>query len=261
MTEDLSVVQESLSLLLNSLLSSLSSSSVSGSSGLSLLLQRLLTSSLSLSLDDVLNQSSLVLEGVTLGRQVQAVVQVLVDLASISVLSQQSSQDSQSSHPDNLRGHTSILGTLSLTVTHVSTSSLGLGVSSSSRSGVDGHRLLHDGTVTVQLSDGLTRVGRSQLGGLVRVQPDLSLTNTDDTGSESLLSSKISPAKLVCERLDDACVLFCVKRIVDLRVGFLGYWRKSWGNIPGFELEANQIKRRMVFAGRHAPIDNWNTNN
>lgn len=193
MEGNLSVVQESLSLLLDSLLSSLSSSSVSGSSGLGLLLQRLLTGSLSLSLDDVLNQSSLVLEGVTLSSHVQVVVQVLVDLASISVLGQQSSQDSQSSHPNNLGWHTSVLGTLSLTVTHVSTSSLGLSVSSSSRSGVDGHWLLDNGTVTVQLSDGLTGVSRSQLGGLVRVQPNLSLTNTDDTGSESLLSSKISP--------------------------------------------------------------------
>lgn len=201
----LSVVQESLSLLLDSLLSSLSGSSVSRSSGLGLLLQRLLTGSLSLSLDDVLNQSSLVLEGVTLGSHVQVVVQVLVDLASISVLSQQSSQDSQSSHPNNLRRHTGVSGTLSLTVTHVSTSLLGLGVSSSSRSGVDGDRLLDDGTVTVQLSDSLTRVGRSQLGGLVRVQPHLSLTNTDDTGSESLLSSKVSPEQLVLIRL---CLLY-----------------------------------------------------
>lgn len=193
---NLSLVQESLSLLLDSLLSSLSSSSVSQSSSFGLLLQRLLTSSLSLGLDNVLNQRSLVLEGVTLSRQVKAVVQVLVNLASVSVLSQQSSQDSQSSHPQNLRWHTSVLGTLSLTVTHVSTVSLGLGMSSSSGSRVGGDRLLDDGTVTVQLSDSLTRVSRSQLGGFVRVQPDLSLTNTDNTGSESLLSSKVSPEKV-----------------------------------------------------------------
>lgn len=191
--ENLSLVQESLSLLLNSLLSSLSSSSVSQSSGLSLLLQRLLTSSLGLSLDDVLDQSSLVLESVTLGRQVQAVVQVLVNLASVSVLGQQSSQDSQSSHPHNLGWHTSVGGTLSLTVTHVSTRSLGLGVSSSSRSRVDGHWLLDNGTVTVQLSDSLTGVGRGQFSGLIWVQPNFSLTNTDNTGGKSLLSSKVSP--------------------------------------------------------------------
>lgn len=205
--KNLSVVQESLSLLLDSLLSSLSGSSVSQSSGLGLLLQRLLTGSLSLGLDDVLNQSSLVLEGVTLGRQVQAVVQVLVDLASLSVLGQQSSQHSQSSHPHNLRWHTGVLGTLSLTVTHVSTGSLGLGVSSSAGSGVDGHWLLDNGTVTVQLSDGSTGVGRGQLGGLVRVQPHLSLTNTDDTGSESLLSSEVSPGMLVA--VDDMGLQFC----------------------------------------------------
>lgn len=133
------------------------------------------------------------LEGVTLGRQVQLVVQVLVDLTGVSVFSQQSSQDSQSSHPDDLGGHTSVSGTLSLTVTHVSTVTLGLSMSSSSGSRVDGDRLLDDGTVTVQLSDGQTRVSSGQLGGLVRVQPDLSLTNANDAGCKSLLSSKISP--------------------------------------------------------------------
>lgn len=191
--EGLSLRQESLSLLLDSLGSSLSSSLVSRSSSLGLLLQGLLTGSLSLGLDDVLDQRSLVLEGVTLGSQVQRVVQVLVDLAGVSVLGQQSSQHSQSSHPQNLGRHTGVLGTLSLTVAHVSTVSLGLGQRSGSGSRVDGHRLLHNGTVSVQLSDGLTGVGAGQLGGLVRVQPDLSLTNTDDGCGESLLSSEVSP--------------------------------------------------------------------
>lgn len=191
------LLKKSVSLLLDSLGSSLSGSSVSESSGLGLLLQRLLTSSLSLSLDDVLDQSSLVLEGVTLGSQVQVVVQVLVNLAGVSVFSQQSSQNSQSSHPKDLGRHTGVSSTLSLTVTHVSTVTLGLGMSSSSRSGVNGHWLLNDGTVTVQLSDGLTRVSSGQLGGLVRVQPDLSLTNANDAGCKSLLSSKISPEMLV----------------------------------------------------------------
>lgn len=141
----------------------------------------------------MLNQRSLVLESITLGRLVQGVVQVLVDLAGISVLCQQSSQDTQSSHPQNLRRHTGVFSTLSLTETHVSTSSLGLLQSSSSRSRVDGGGLLDDGTVSVQFSNSLTRVGSGDLVGLVRVQPNLSLTNANDAGRESLLGSKVSP--------------------------------------------------------------------
>lgn len=193
LTYSLSLVEELLLLLLDSLSSSFTGSSVSQSSGLGLLLKSLLTQSLGLGLDDVLNQCSLVLEGVTLGRLVQRVVQVSVNLTSVSVLGQQSSQDSQSSHPHNLRWHTGILGTLSLTVTGVSTSLLGLSQSSGSGSGVDNGWLLDNDTVLVQLSDGLTRVGRGQFGGLVRVQPNLSLTNTNNRGSKSLLSSEISP--------------------------------------------------------------------
>lgn len=187
------ILKKSKSLLLDSGSSSLSGSSVSESSSLSLLLQGLLTSSLGLGLDDVLDQSSLVLESVTLCSQVQVVIQVLVDLAGISVLSQQSSQHSQSSHPQNLGWHTGVSSTLSLTVTHVSTVSLGLRASSGSESRVHFDRLLDDGAVLVQPSDGLTRVSSGQLSGLVGVQPDLSLANTNDAGCKSLLKSKISP--------------------------------------------------------------------
>lgn len=70
-------------------------------------------------------------------------------------------------------------------------------MSSSSGSRVNGDWLLDNSTVTVQLSDGQTRVSSGQLGGLVRVQPDLSLTNANDAGCKSLLSSKISPELLV----------------------------------------------------------------
>jgi hypothetical protein len=70
---------------------------------------------LSLGLVDVLHQDSLVLEGVSLCLQVERVVQVLVDLAGLSVLSEQSSQDSHSSEPLNLGGHSGLGRTLSLT--------------------------------------------------------------------------------------------------------------------------------------------------
>ena len=83
---DLLVLEESLALLSNALLSSGTSSTVALTAGLSLLLESALTGSLGLSLDDVLNDLTLVLESVTLGKLVKLVVEVLVDLARVSVL-------------------------------------------------------------------------------------------------------------------------------------------------------------------------------
>ena len=50
----------------------------------------------------MLNQSSLVLEGVTLAQVVKFVVQVLVDLAAGTVLDQETTEDTEAAHPDNL---------------------------------------------------------------------------------------------------------------------------------------------------------------
>lgn len=50
----------------------------------------------------VLNQCSLVLEGVTLAQVVEFVVKVLVDLAAGTVLDQKTAEDTETAHPDNL---------------------------------------------------------------------------------------------------------------------------------------------------------------
>jgi hypothetical protein len=50
---------------------------------------------------------------------------VLVDLSTLSVLPQQSSEDSHASEPLHLGGHSGLGGTLSFTGTGVSTQSLG----------------------------------------------------------------------------------------------------------------------------------------
>lgn len=190
---DLFLLELGVSLLGNSDGSSLSGSLVSQSSSIGLVLKGTLSGSLGLSLDDVLNQSTLVLESVTLGRLVQGVVQVRVDLTGGSVLDQQLSQDTQSSHPDNLGGHTRISGTLSLTEPGVTATTLGLSQGSGVRSGVNSNWLLDDGTVSDQSSDGSTRVSLGQLNGLVRVKPNLSLTGADDGSGESLLGAEVSP--------------------------------------------------------------------
>ena len=50
----------------------------------------------------VFNESTLVLEGVTLGQVVQLVVKVLVDLSGGTVLDEETTEDTETAHPENL---------------------------------------------------------------------------------------------------------------------------------------------------------------
>ena len=50
----------------------------------------------------VFNESTLVLEGVTLGEVVQLVVEVLVDLSGGTVLDEKTAEDTETAHPQNL---------------------------------------------------------------------------------------------------------------------------------------------------------------
>lgn len=50
----------------------------------------------------MLNEGTLVLEGVTLAQVVELVVKVLVDLAGGAVLDQQAAEDTETAHPHNL---------------------------------------------------------------------------------------------------------------------------------------------------------------
>lgn len=50
----------------------------------------------------VLNEGTLVLEGVTLGEVVQLVVEVLVDLSGGAVLDQKTAEDTETAHPQDL---------------------------------------------------------------------------------------------------------------------------------------------------------------
>lgn len=103
----------------------------------------------------VLNQSSLVLEGVTLGSLVERVVKVLVDFSVLSVLDEKSPQDTETAHPNDLRRHTSVGSTLSLTGTGMTTSTFGSVKSTSPRARVHGNWLLDDQTIGDELADAL----------------------------------------------------------------------------------------------------------
>jgi hypothetical protein len=89
-------------------------------SSLSLFFELVFSDLLLLHLVDGFDQNVLVLEQVTLGGDVEMMIDVLVDLLGFSIFLKKSSEDSLSSHPQNLRRHSSVSGTLSLTIAVVS---------------------------------------------------------------------------------------------------------------------------------------------
>jgi hypothetical protein len=90
------------------------------SSGLSLFLELGLSNFLLLHSVDGFNQDGFVLELVTLGAEIEMMVDVLGDFLGFSVLLEKSSENSLSSHPEDLGRHSCVSGTLSLTETVVS---------------------------------------------------------------------------------------------------------------------------------------------
>ena len=128
----------------------------------------------------MLDQGALVLEGVTLAGVVQLVVQVLVDLSAGTVLDEETAEDAQAAHPEDLRRHTGIGSTLSLTVATVSAFSSGKVQLAGSGSRVHGDGLADDEAIGDELSDRLTRVGVGDLALLIGVEPNLALAAADD---------------------------------------------------------------------------------
>lgn len=125
-------------------------------SGFLLFSKCLFSDLLLLHLVDGLDQNRLVLELVTLGGEVEVMIDVTGDLLGLSILSQKSSEDSLSSHPLNLDWHSGVSGTLSLSWTVVSSSSFGEQNSLNSGSGVHLNLSLHDKSILVELSDVLS---------------------------------------------------------------------------------------------------------
>jgi len=115
-----------------------------GSPGLCLVGELLRPQSLSLLLVDKLHQNSFVLENVTLGLDVELVIEMSVDFLIFSVLIQQSPQDSHASHPELLNGHAGVGRSLSLSGAGVTTLSTSEGVFARASARVDRLRLLND---------------------------------------------------------------------------------------------------------------------
>lgn len=173
----------------NSLLLALS---VLGTTSVTLGIELSLTDLLSLELVDGLDQDVLVLELVTLGSKVELVVDVLVDLLGVSISLQKTSEDTGSADGQNLGWHTGITGTLLVTSTLMATLSLLSLVALYTGAGVHMDLSSDDKTILVELSDVLTGVGKSNLVGLIWINPD-SLTSALKNGSgKSALKSEHS---------------------------------------------------------------------
>jgi hypothetical protein len=169
----------------------------------------------------VLNESALVLEGVTLAQVVELVVKVLVDLAGGAVLDQQATENALAAHPDDLAvgrlsvsarvamvedgaaipGHTGVLGTLSLTETTVATEAASGVQLTGAGARVHGDGLADDEAIRDELADGLAGVGVGDLADLVGVEPDLSLTAANNGGGQALLGAKVDPVADACQCL------------------------------------------------------------
>jgi len=189
------VAKLSLTLLLDTLLPPLPRRLGLRTLGVHLFLDSPLAGLLSLGLVDVFNESTLVLEGVTLGQVVELVVEVLVDLSGGTVLDEETAEDTETAHPDDLAWHTSVLGTLPLTETTVSANSSSGGQLPGAGTRVHGDGLADDEAILDELADGLAGVGVGDFAGLVGVEPDLALSATDHGGREALLSAEVDPAK------------------------------------------------------------------
>jgi hypothetical protein len=114
-------------------------------------------------------------------------VQELVDLALSAVLAEEATENAHAADPHNLGGEASLLGTTALTVTGMATLTLGLSTLAGSEARVNNVGELADKTISSELADVLTRSGVLHGGGLVRVEPNLALTATEDSGSQTLL--------------------------------------------------------------------------
>ena len=89
-------------------------------SSFSLFFKLLFSDLLLLHLVDSLDEDGLVLELITLRGKVEMMVDVSVDLLGFSIFPEESSKYSLSSHPEDLRWHSCVSGSLSFTETSVS---------------------------------------------------------------------------------------------------------------------------------------------
>ena len=174
-------------MILTDLSRSLHSGSLLVKKSSSLLSKLLLLLVLSLLTVNLLNQHTLRLVTVTLGQSVEVSIHVLVNLAGITVLAEQSTEHTNTTHPEQLLRNTGVHGSVTLTVTSVVTTGLRLVTNVHTSTRVHQVVLLHDHSVLDHGANALARVGNSNVAHLAGIHPHLTLTALKDGGSKSLL--------------------------------------------------------------------------
>jgi len=157
----------------DALLTALASFFVFGPSSFGLIGQLLGTKRFCLLFVDVLHQDALVLEHVTLGFDVELVIEMSVDFLVLSVFLQQSPQDSHTPHPQFLDRHTGVGRTFALTGARVTALSAREGILPRACARMNSLRLLNDQTVLDQSTNVLSRVGVGDLINFIWIHPDL----------------------------------------------------------------------------------------
>jgi len=150
----------------------------------------LLAGGSSLQLVNAFHKDLLVLEHVTLRFHVQLVVHVSVNLLGVAILVEQTTKDASAAHPDNLERQTCVGGTLTLTVSGVTSEGFGVLAFEESSARVNDIRFLDDKPILNQLADVLTRVSHRDLVDFVGVHPDLPLSAFQNGRGEPLLQLK-----------------------------------------------------------------------
>lgn len=173
----------------NAVLTTLLGGLVARADSLGLISNELRASLLGLGLVDVLHQDALVLENIALDLQVERVVHVLVNLASLAVLAKHPTKHTHASHPDDRRRHASLPCTATLARTAVTSFTLCFGHQTDTVARMHLLRLLDDQAILDELSDGLARVGVADFGSLVGVEPNLALASLEDASRETTLET------------------------------------------------------------------------
>ena len=105
---------------------------------------------------DIFHQDTLVLEHITLGLEVELMVQMSINLATFTVLAQQTTQHTHSAHPKDGSRHTGISGTATLTSSSVTAKTLSSSLFTDTETGVRGFGLFYDQTVLGEFTNVLT---------------------------------------------------------------------------------------------------------
>jgi len=163
---------------------------VLGTTGLSLIGDLLLLLLLGFGAPDILHQVLLALEHVTLGLEIEFLVEVLVNLLAFTILAQQSSEDTLASNPKALRRCAGLGSTTALSGTSVTSLAFGSQAESSTGATVNYLGLANNEPILDQLAHVLARVGQGNIAALIGVQPDFPLTTLQHAGGEALLQAK-----------------------------------------------------------------------